>query len=51
MARKELEIEMKELGCPYPIEDVKASTWMKGYEKGFKDAMAEAMTTVSEVFG
>ena len=47
---KELEVRLREIGCPYGTDDTRASVWLDGYSKGHTDACTMAALAVERAF-
>lgn len=49
-AQKGIEVDLKEIGCPYPAEDARTLIWLDGYRKGHSEGMNRGASVVSEVY-
>jgi hypothetical protein len=47
---KEIEVELKDIGCPYPAEDPRTGIWLAGFSKGHSAGMDAGAKVVSEVY-
>lgn len=48
--QKGLEVDLKEIGCPYPPEDPRTSIYIDAYFKGQLDGMERGAKAISEVY-
>lgn len=42
-----VELQLKQYGCPYPIQDERCAPWLEGYRKGHTDASLYALAAIN----
>jgi hypothetical protein len=47
---KGIEVDLKEVGCPYAADDPRTPIWLDGYGKGQSDGIDRGAKVVSEVY-
>jgi len=48
--QKGIEVDLKEIGCPYPAEDPRTSIWLDGYHKGHMTGLDRGAEVVRDAF-
>ena len=49
--KKGLEVDLKEMGCPYPPLDPRTGVWLDGYKVGIEAGKDITMQCFDEAFG
>jgi hypothetical protein len=47
---KEIEVDLKEIGCPYPAEDERTLVWLDGYRAGNLAGMDAGAKAYAEAY-
>jgi hypothetical protein len=51
MAEEVAAAELRRMGCPYGVGDLRAKPWLQGYEAGFDEATKHALNSLDRIGG
>lgn len=48
--QKGIEVDLKEIGCPYPSDDARTLIWIEAYFRGQRDGMERGAKAVGDAY-